>query len=219
MKIHKEGYWIISKWFAIIFTLNILLFLGSDHQTLFHYIFYIITFLVFLWIVSFFRYPLRKVEFNESNVLSSADGEVVVIEEVFENEFLKDKRIQVSIFMSPLNVHANSYPVSGEVTYTKYHPGKHLFAYNPKSSLENEMTTTVIKNSDNKSILIRQIAGIMARRIVCYARQNDKVKQTDELGFIKFGSRVDLLLPPDAEIKVRLKQKVKGKQTIIAVLK
>lgn len=219
MKIHKEGHWIIIKWISIIIIADMLLVLETNIQTIYHYIFYFSGVIISLWIISFFRYPFRTIEKNETNILSSADGEIVAIEEVFENEYINEKRIQVSIFMSPFNVHANWYPVSGNIMYTKYHRGKHLVAFNPKSSLENEMTSTVIKTLNNKILLIRQIAGIMARRIVCYAKENSSIKQGEELGFIKFGSRVDILLPLDSDIKVTLKQKVKGKKTVIAILK
>ena len=158
---------------------------------------------------------VSEVEINESNILSPADGTVVAIEEVEEKEYFHDRRIQVSVFMSPFNVHANWYPISGKIDYIKYHPGKHLVAYNPKSSFENEMSTIVIKSS-NQCILVRQIAGIMARRIIYYAKQDEDIIQGSELGFIKFGSRLDILLPLNSNINVKLNERVKGKLTVIA---
>ena len=223
MTIHKEGYNIIrlSLSFAISFFLLTFYFLAE--YTIIQILIYIAIISILLWVVSFFRYPKRIVKVNANNIISSADGEVVAIEEVMENEYFHEKRIQVSVFMSPFNVHANWYPVSGTVKYMKYHPGKHLVAYNPKSSFENEMTTLVIESTVNRpqstekrEILIRQIAGIMARRIVYYSKEGQQTQQGEQLGFIKFGSRVDLLLPLNAKIKVKLNQKVKGTQTVIA---
>lgn len=169
-------------------------------------------------IIRFFRVPSRQVLSQADAVFSPADGKVVAIEEVFENEFYHETRKVVSVFMSIYNVHINWYPVEGEVIYQKYHPGKFLVAWHPKSSTDNERTTVVVGPSKQQSILLRQIAGAVARRIVCYAKANHKVTQNQELGFIKFGSRVDVFLPPDAEIKVSLNQKVTGSQTILAIL-
>jgi phosphatidylserine decarboxylase len=170
-------------------------------------------------LLNFFRNPDRTLlQPHDLKVFAPADGKVVVIEEAFEDEFLKEKRIQVSIFMSPLNVHVNRFPISGRIAYAKYHPGKYLLAWNPKSSQENERTTLVIENNVTR-LLIRQIAGFLARRIICYPEQGDHVKQGGELGFIKLGSRVDLILPLDAEIKVSIGDKVEGNRTIIAELK
>ena len=218
MILHKEGYK------TIIITLILVLFFGLiinfifPEQTVYHILYYIFGFLFSLVIVSFFRYPNRTIENNENIILCPADGKVVVIEEVMENEYFKDKRIQVSIFMSPLNVHANWFPVNGKVIYTKYHEGNYFVAFHPKSSSHNERTTVVVAGKNNKEILIRQIAGAVARRIVCYAEENKTVSQGEQLGFIKFGSRVDILLPLDAKIKVKLKQKVCGQKTVIAEL-
>jgi phosphatidylserine decarboxylase len=170
-------------------------------------------------IIQFFRVPHRNVVLNDALALAGADGKVVVIEEVFEGEYFKDNRIQVSIFMSPLNVHVNYYSVKGLVTYFKYHAGKHLVAWHPKSSTLNERSTFVVKNPDGFEILERQIAGAMARRIVCYAKSGDEVDQAQEVGFIKFGSRVDLFLPLGSEVLVTLNQKVKGQITPIAKIK
>jgi phosphatidylserine decarboxylase len=173
---------------------------------------------VFGFLVSFFRKPDRTVaEINAANILSPCDGKVVVIEKVTENEFLKEECIQVSIFMSPLNVHINWYPTNGDVIYSKYHPGKYLVAWHPKASLENERTSVCLGFS-GKKILIRQIAGALARRIVCYAKEGDAAKQGQEMGFIKFGSRVDLYLPLDAQIEVKPGDVVSGNRSVIARL-
>ena len=172
-----------------------------------------------LLILQFFRNPKRNTHLNEKQALSPVDGKVVVIEEVFESEILKDKRIQVSVFMSPINVHVTRYPISGHISYSKYHPGKYLVAWHPKASEENERTTVVVENDHFGKILYRQIAGALARRIVNYATLNSKAIQGDDSGFIKFGSRVDLFLPLDAEIKVELNQKVRGGESVIAEMK
>ena len=173
----------------------------------------------FILILQFFRNPKRNTHVNDKQALSPVDGKVVVIEEVEENEVFKDKRIQVSVFMSPINVHVTRYPIAGNITFSKYHPGKYLVAWHPKASEENERTTVVIENEHFGKILYRQIAGALARRIVNYAKVNDKVEQGADSGFIKFGSRVDLFLPLDADIKVELNQKVKGGESIIAEIK
>ena len=169
-----------------------------------------------IFILSFFRIPNRDYMVGEDVIVSPCDGTVVVIEEVDADEYFKDKRLQVSIFMSPLNVHVNRNPVSGEVLYSQYHPGKYLVAWHPKSSTENERTTVVIKRKDGTEILMRQIAGALAKRIVYYPHEDDKVRQGGEMGFIKFGSRVDIYLPLDAKINVKLGQKTTGGVTIIA---
>jgi phosphatidylserine decarboxylase len=173
----------------------------------------------FLLILQFFRNPKRHTHTNENNALSPVDGKVVVIEEVFEKEFLKEKCIQVSVFMSPLNVHVTRYPVTGTIVYSKYHPGKYLVAWHPKSSEENERTTVVIENNRFGKVLYRQIAGALARRIVNYAKVNTMATQGADSGFIKFGSRVDLFLPLNADIKVEINQSVRGGETIIAEMK
>lgn len=179
----------------------------------------VIAILLFLLLFSiqFFRNPKRLIEsIDDSKIYASADGKVVVIEETMEPEYFKDKRLQVSIFMSPLNVHANRVPVSGQVEYAKYHKGKYLVAWHPKSSTENERTTTVIRTKDGKEILVRQIAGAMARRIKHYMTEGQSVQQGDELGFIKFGSRSDIFLPLGTEVTVSLDQMVKGNIDVIA---
>jgi phosphatidylserine decarboxylase len=175
--------------------------------------------ILFILVVRFFRNPDRFSDKTEGGVVSPCDGKVVVIEEVTESEYFKDKRIQVSIFMSPLNVHVNRNPISGLISYFKYHPGKYLVAWHPKSSTENERTTAVIKDDQGREILFRQIAGAVARRIRWYIKPGDKAIQGNEMGFIKFGSRVDVLLPADAEIKVELEQKVSAAESLIAILK
>ena len=177
----------------------------------------VLSVLTLAFVAYFFRHPRRITTENEQFIIAPADGKVVVIEEVVENEYFKDKRIQVSIFMSPANVHVNRVPVKGVVDYIKYHPGKFLVAWHPKSSEENERNTVVIKNNKN-TILLRQIAGVLARRIVNYLKTGDAVEQGDEFGFIKFGSRVDMFLPMNAIVMVDLNDKVKGGQTIIARL-
>ena len=175
--------------------------------------------LVFLiLILQFFRNPKRHTQHNDTHVISPVDGKVVVIEEVEEPEYFKDKRLQVSIFMSPINVHVTRYPVGGKVVFSKYHPGKYLVAWHPKSSEENERTTVVVENQKIGKVLYRQIAGALARRIVNYAKKDMNVVQGNDAGFIKFGSRVDLFLPLDSKLKVNLDQKVKGGETIIAEL-
>jgi len=167
-------------------------------------------FIFFILILQFFRNPKRKIEPNDKSILAPADGEIVIIKEVFEKEFYKEKRLQVSIFMSPFNVHVTRYPVSGKIIFNKYHPGKYLFAWHPKSSELNERTTVVIKNKVFGDILYRQIAGALARRIVNYASEGKEIKQGDESGFIKFGSRLDIFLPLKTKVNVSIKEIVKG---------
>lgn len=172
----------------------------------------------FVLILQFFRNPKRYTIHNDAHVISPVDGKVVVIEEVEETEYFKDKRLQVSVFMSPINVHVTRYPISGKVLFSKYHPGKYLVAWHPKSSEENERTTVVLENPSFGKVLYRQIAGALARRIVNYAQKDQNVLQGSDAGFIKFGSRVDLFLPLDTKLKVQLNQKVKGGESIIAEL-
>lgn len=170
----------------------------------------------FILVLQFFRDPKRNTILNDGQIIAPADGKVVVIEEVVEKEYFKDKRRQISIFMSPLNVHVTRYPVSGVVRYSKYHPGKYLVAWHPKSSEENERTTIVVENSHTGEILYRQIAGAVARRIVNYAKTNQQVIQGEDAGFIKFGSRIDIFVPLDMKIEVNLNQKTRGGETILA---
>ena len=174
------------------------------------------TVLLFFLIVQFFRNPKRNTELNEAHVVAPVDGKVVVIEEVFEKEYFKDKRLMVSVFMSPINVHVTRHPIGGVVKYSKYHPGKYLVAWHPKASEENERTTVVVENEITGEILYRQIAGALAKRIVNYAKVGEEVVQGSDSGFIKFGSRVDVFLPLGTEVEVKLNQKVKGGISLIA---
>lgn len=219
MNIHKEGYSTLLMTGIVLAFINVIAnyYFDAAHPYI-QTILIIFSAIIFLMILQFFRHPKRKITRDEKIILSPADGKVVVIEETEETEVLKEKRIQVSIFMSPVNVHVNRYPISGQVTYSKYHSGSYLVAWHPKSSTENERTTVVIQNGAKVSILLRQIAGALARRIVCYPKQGWMVKQGEEMGFIKFGSRVDLFLPLGTKIKVELNQKVRGGESIIAEL-
>lgn len=216
MRIHREGYKIILISMLIFILINVSLFLFTP------FIFFLIVIILLIpiqfWIFHFFRNPVRDLIIDDNKIIAPADGKVVVIEETTENEFLNDKRMQISIFMSPLNVHVNRYPISGKVLYYKYHPGKYLVAWHPKSSTDNERTTTVVETIRGERILFRQIAGIMARRIISYVKTNNNVNQGEEFGFIRFGSRVDIFLPLNAKIKVNLNQKVKGNISLIAEL-
>jgi len=178
----------------------------------------LLTFALFLLFAQFFRVPKRTTKASDLEVICPADGKVVAIEKVSDPEYFNEERIQVSIFMSPLNVHIQWYPIDGNVVYSKYHEGKYLVAWHPKSSTENERTTTVVKHHLGKELLFRQIAGAVARRIICYAKEGDKAIKGSEYGFIKFGSRVDLLFPSDSEIFVGIDQKVIGAETVIARL-
>ena len=213
MTIHKEGIKILRNEIIIFALLNYLVHIYTHEY--FAYFITSLTSLLFIMSVYFFRKPNRKLERKDGTIYSPCDGKVVVIEETDEIEFYKDKRIQVSIFMSPLNVHNQLYPISGEVEYIKYHPGKYLVAWHPKSSLLNERSTVVIKN-DKISVLFRQIAGAVARRIVTYAKIGDQATSSDEYGFIKFGSRVDVFLPVGTKINVKINESVKAGQSIIA---
>ncbi|RAJ01575.1 phosphatidylserine decarboxylase [Chitinophaga skermanii] len=216
MKIHREGFPTIALTFIVLAILNGLLFYFCDCPGI-QYTVLGITTAFFLFIVSFFRIPTRVYTYDEQSIISPCDGKVVVIEDTNEPEYFKDKRLQISIFMSPANVHVNRNPISGTVKLSTYHAGKFLVAWHPKSSTENERHTVVIDNG-KQAILVRQIAGALARRIVNYLKPGDQVKQNEELGFIKFGSRVDLFLPVGTKVNVELNQVVKGGQTIIATL-
>ena len=219
MTLHREGTTIILTSILIVTLLGLLNgFFVTGISNLLAYGIYTVLLVMLVLIVQFFRIPSRKNTYNVNEITCPADGKVVVIEETEETEYFKDKRIQVSIFMSPLNVHANYYPIKGTLPYSKYHPGKFLVAWHPKSSTENERTTIVVKNEDGKEILIRQIAGAVARRICYYGQQGDRVEQASELGFIKFGSRVDLFLPLGTKIDVKLGDKVQAKLTSIGFL-
>ena len=214
IRFHKEGKNIIRITIILLFALNFITQIITDVQWIVNLILGVSIVLIIL-ILQFFRNPKRPLTIDDNKVYAPADGKIVVIEEVGETEFFKDKRKQVSIFMSPINVHVNRYPISGTVKYAKYHPGKYLVAWHPKSSAENERTSIVVENK-NAAVLFRQIAGALAKRIVMYSKEGDEAIQGEDFGFIKFGSRVDLFLPLDAKIEVSLDQKVKGNQTIIA---
>jgi phosphatidylserine decarboxylase len=218
MTIHKEGYGLILATAAISLIANVLVrrFLP---ETAWLHIAVLITSLIFFFIIlQFFRKPTRIVSANPKHVIAPCDGKVVVIEEVVETEYFKGPRRQISIFMSPINVHINWNPIAGVVKYFKYHPGKYLVAWHPKSSTENERTTTVLQAPNGVEVLFRQIAGALAKRIVWYVKEGETVAQGSEMGFIKFGSRVDLYLPLDAKILVNLEQKTTGNETVIAEL-
>lgn len=219
MTIHKEGYTSIALCILFIFVLNAVVHYLLPDTAWLTWIIYILSFALFVIILQFFRSPAITVIKNDQHVICPADGKVVVIEETEETEYLKDRRIQVSVFMSPINVHINRNPISGIVKYYRYHPGKFLVAWHPKSSIENERTTVVIENKAGVSVLFRQIAGALARRIVCYSKEGQEAVQGEEFGFIKFGSRVDIFLPLGTEIKVGLGDNVKGGITVLAHLK
>jgi phosphatidylserine decarboxylase len=216
MTIHKEGYPSIIITVIIVAIINLCTHYFCSAYPIVLWLGYALSAFLLLIILQFFRSPARSVIIDDNNIIAPADGKVVVIEQVTETEYFNDKRIQISIFMSPLNVHINRYPIGGIVKYVKYHPGLYLVAWHPKSSTENERTTIVVKHKNGKEVLFRQIAGAVARRIVNYAKEDAAAVQGDEFGFIKFGSRVDLLLPPSVKVKVNLEEKVKGRVTVIA---
>jgi phosphatidylserine decarboxylase len=219
MTIHKEGYTSLALTVLFIFIINAFAnYYFADVKWLLYFL-YAVSFLLFVIVLQFFRHPHRDINPDDLHVICPADGKVVVIEETTEGEYFKDKRIQVSVFMSPVNVHVNRNPVSGIVKFFKYHPGKYLVAWDPKSSTDNERTTTVVENPLGIPVLFRQIAGALARRIVWYVKEGDQVKQGEQFGFIKFGSRVDIFLPLGTEIKVNLGDIVKGGITVIAEFK
>jgi len=218
MTLHREGYKSIAIATLIFGALNLSLFwfFGASLLWLCVLVF-MISLVLLLLVVSFFRIPARKLTINGNQVIAPADGKVVVIEETIDPEYFKDKRLQVSIFMSPLNVHVNRNPISGEVIYNQYHKGKYLVAWHPKSSTENERHSVVIKKG-NMEVLVKQIAGALAKRIINYLEVGQKVEQGEEMGFIKFGSRVDLLLPVGTKINVALNETVQGGVTVIATI-
>jgi len=218
MTIHKEGYTSIALCILFIAVLNAAINFYYPEAHALKWVVYIFSFALFVIILQFFRSPSFPISTDETQVLCPADGKVVVIEETDETEYLKDRRIQISVFMSPVNVHVNRNPISGVVKYFKYHPGKYLVAWHPKSSTENERTTVVTENSAGIAVLFRQIAGAMARRIVWYVKEGDEVTQGDQFGFIKFGSRVDIFLPLGTNIKVTIGDVVKGGITVLAEL-
>ncbi|MFD2565200.1 phosphatidylserine decarboxylase family protein [Aquimarina rubra] len=211
---HKEGYKIISVAIVLFLGINAAAYVSIQIDEWIIAIFSV-TLVFLILILQFFRNPKRYTDVSDNTVVAPVDGKVVVIEEVFEKEYFKENRLQVSIFMSPINVHVTRHPINGEVKFSKYHPGKYLVAWHPKASEENERTTVVVKNNFVE-ILYRQIAGALAKRIVNYAEEGEKVTQGSDSGFIKFGSRVDVYLPLGTEINVSLNQKVKGGESIIA---
>src|SRR6201988_3071765 len=216
MTIHKEGFKSILIGGLIFLIGNLLSFwFLSEAYPITTVVIFIITLGVFLFLVSFFRVPKRNLVTGENLVIAPADGKVVVIEEAFDEEYFKEKRLQISVFMSPANVHQNRCPEGGEVVYSQYHKGKYLVAWHPKSSTENERHSVVIRNPQGE-LLVKQIAGALARRIVNYLHVGQKVEQSAEMGFIKFGSRVDVLLPPGADVRVRLNETVLGGVTVLA---
>ena len=216
MYIHKEGYKIsfITLICFVILTCVIMIF---SHGWI-KWALELMVLAVSFFIIRFFRIPNRELTDNPNKVLASADGTIVVVEQVFENEYLNCDCLQISTFMSPNNVHVNRYPISGKIVYQKYYDGKKLYAKNPKSSLLNEWTSVCLEHESGKKVLVRQIAGALARRIVCYAKEGEIVKQGQELGFIKFGSRVDLLIPLESEVHVEIEDKVRAAQSVIATL-
>ena len=214
IRIHQEGRRILATTFFTLAIINILLyqFLGRNWITI---SLMLVSIVLYILVLQFFRNPKRNIQPDENTVIAPADGKVVVIENTQEDEFFKDQRMQVSIFMSPLNVHVNRYPIGGKITFAKYHPGKYLVAWHPKSSTLNERTTVVVENNTIGPVLYRQIAGAVARRIVMYAKEGMQVIQGADSGFIKFGSRLDIFLPAGTEVNVKIGDVVKGGETII----
>ena len=221
MRIHKEGKKILRNSLLILLLLNFIL-IESVYLAVLNIhigvpiVVMVGSILLYMWIIYFFRDPLREIALHEEIILSPADGKVVAINQVYEGEYFQAERIQISIFMSPFNVHVNRSPVSGILEYFKYHPGKYLVAFHPKSSTKNERTTAVVKRADGVEILFRQIAGFVARRIKFYPQVGDLIHQGDEVGFIKFGSRLDLFLPLNTDVQVNLGDQLKGGKSVIA---
>jgi phosphatidylserine decarboxylase len=218
MTIHREGHIVLFILLIVLFAANWTIFYFYPQSVLVQNSAILVSVIFYLLILQFFRNPVFQISSNTKHVLAPADGKVVVIEETLETEYLKDKRKQISIFMSPVNVHVNRMPVTGTITFVKYHPGKYLVAWHPKSSTENERTTVAVKMQNGVEILFRQIAGALARRIKYYIQEGQILEQGQEFGFIKFGSRVDVFLPMDAKVTVRVGDITKGGRTIIAEL-
>lgn len=225
MYIHKKGYGVIATVFTVLVlvTVGVVMLLNAlletTHWTILAGLI-IIGVIIFVWSITFFRVPTnRKITHEDNAVVSSADGEIVAIEEVEEKEYFHDKRIQISVFMSAYDVHVNWFPMDGVVSYVKYHPGKKLFAINPKSSELNERNSVVVKDEKGREVLFRQVAGVMARRIVCNIKEGDKAEVGKEFGMIKFGSRVDFFLPCDADIQVEIGDDITGQMSVLAYLK
>ena len=215
MRFHKEGY--ASLFLVLVFSV-IIIFIAHyffPNFKIAHWFAYLLSSILTITIVQFFRNPIRKYTLGENLIICPADGKVVVIEETNEGEYFKDKRLQVSIFMSPTNVHINRFPISGIISFFKYHSGKFLVAYDPKSSTDNERTTIVVKHKNGTEILFRQIAGALARRIVWYCKEGEIAQQCEQMGFIKFGSRVDLFLPIGTKLNIKLGDMVRGSQTVL----
>lgn len=217
MTFHREGNKIIFSFFIVLTLINSALSIWVGNQIVTATALFA-SLIIFILVAQFFRVPKKTLSATADDVVSPADGKVVAIEEVFESEYLETKAIQVSVFMSPLNVHVNFNPISGVVKYFKYHKGLYLVAWHPKSSTDNERTTVVTEDAKGRKILFRQIAGAVARRICWYVKEGEQVEQGKEFGFIKFGSRVDILLPISSEIKVKIGDKVKGVETVLAKL-
>lgn len=218
MIIHREGRVLLFVLLAILFALNWAVSYLFPQAIVIQNSVIVVSIGFYLLILQFFRVPVFDIEKNEKYVLAPADGKVVVIEEVVESEYFNEKRKQISIFMSPINVHINRMPVAGRIVFSKYHPGKYLVAWHPKSSTENERTTVVAKMKNGTEVLFRQIAGALARRILCYVKEGQVLEQGQEFGFIKFGSRVDIFLPVNAIVKVKIGEISKGGKTILAEL-
>ena len=212
---HKEGYKIMTITALILIAINIVTYSLINTYWI-KFAIFALSIVFFLLIIQFFRNPKRETSHNNNHIMAPVDGKVVVIEEVYEKEYFKDKRLQISIFMSPINVHVTRHPVGGKVTFSKYHPGKFLVAWHPKSSEENERTTVVVKNEVVGEIMYRQVAGALAKRIVNYAEVDSEVVQGSDSGFIKFGSRVDVFVPLGTKVNVEINQKVKGGVSVIA---
>lgn len=218
MTIHREGYSLLFISLLALFGINYLVYYLAPEATVLQNIVIGVSIVLYLIVLQFFRNPIFSISKNDKTVLAPADGKVVVIEETEETEYLKSKRRQISIFMSPVNVHVNRMPVGGTISFYKYHAGKYLVAWHPKSSTENERTTVVARMKNGTEILFRQIAGALARRIKCYVKEGQPFEQGQEFGFIKFGSRVDIFLPLDAKITVKIGEVTKGGRTVIAEL-
>ena len=217
LTIHKEGYKIIALIGSLLLITNVIMIFLSKFSIPVISLIIFASILIFIFILRFFRKPSGSFTPDDNTVFSPADGTVVAIEEVYEPEYFKDKRLLVSVFMSVWNVHINWYPVTGKVKYFRYHPGKYLLARHPKSSELNERTTLVVENQKNQEVMVRQIAGIVARKIIFYPREGQLVQAGDEMGFIKFGSRLDVYLPLSSKVVVKLNEKVKGKLSPLAV--
>lgn len=218
IKLHVEGKKILFRALLILAVINVAVFLLFSNEWV-ENIVLLASIIVYILILQFFRNPKRHTHIDPNNVIAPADGKIVAIEEIDEQEYFKDKRLQISIFMSPLNVHVNRYPISGNVKYAKYHPGAYLVAWHPKSSLLNERTSVVVETPEGTPVMYKQIAGALARRIVMYAKEGTKVLQGTDSGFIKFGSRVDVILPLDANVLVKVGDKARGGEQILAELK